>query len=81
MVIGNAPFQIRKSFIRAIARSTCILVFAMSNVFLQFLFENRCFSFKKDGIINCDHLDINRSLILKPLPDIKLSPYSNLSSI
>ena len=81
MVTGNAPLKIRKSFIRAIARSTCILAFAMSNVFLPFFFENRCFSFKKGGIINCHPLDINRSLMLKPLSDIKLSPYSSLSSI
>ena len=81
MVIGNAPFKIRKSFIRAIARSTCILAFAMSDVFLQFFFENRCFSLKKGEIINCDPLDINKSLMLKPLSAIKLSPYCNLSSM
>ena len=78
MVIEDVPFKIRKSFIRAIARSACILAFGMSDVFLQFFFEKRCFSLKKGGIINCDPLDINRSLMLKPLSAIKLSPYRNL---
>ena len=53
-VIGNAPFKIRKSFIGAIARSTCILAFAISDVLLQFFFGNCCFSLRKGGIINCD---------------------------
>ena len=74
MVIGNIPVKIRKSFIL-----TCILAFGISDVLLQFFFENRCFSLKKGGIINCDPFDINRSLMLKPLSAIKLSPYCNLS--
>ena len=69
MVIGNSPFKIQKSFIWAIAPSTCILAFAISDVFLQF------FSLKKGGITNCNPFDINRSLILKLLSAIKLSPY------
>ena len=75
------PYSKFESLIRAIARSTCILAFATSDVFLQFFFENCCFSLKKGGIINCDPLDINRSLMLEPLSAIKLSPYRNLSSI
>ena len=81
MVIGKAPFKIRKSFIRAIVLSTCILAFATSDILLQFFYENRCFSLKKGGIINCDPFDINRLLMLKPLSAIKLSPYYTLSSI
>ena len=81
MVIGNAPFKIQKSFIGGIAHSTYILVFAMPDVLLQFFFQNRCFSHKKGGISNCDPLDINKSLMLKPFSAIKLSPYCNLSSI
>ena len=39
--------------------------------FYSFLFENRCFSLKEAGTINCDPFDINRSLMLKPLLAIK----------
>ena len=37
--------------------------------------ENHCFSSSKDGIINCDPFETNRSQMLKPLSAIKLSPY------
>ena len=54
--------------------------------FLQFSMSSCSFSLKIvfslwKGWNNCDPFDINRSLMLKPLSVIKLSPYCNLSSI
>ena len=51
MWLWKCPFKSRNSFIRAIPCSMCILAFALSDVFLQFFFENGCFYLKKGGII------------------------------
>ena len=54
--------------------STCIRAFATLEVVLQFLLENLFLSLKNGRMISLDPLLTSKSLILNPLPAIKLSP-------
>ena len=54
--------------------STCIRAFAALEVVLQFLLENLFLSLKNGRMISLDPLLTSKSLILNPLPAIKLSP-------